>query len=453
VGVKVIAVVDVASLAHAIGSVQRERSTRASNRSMYVAPHLDTLAAVLEHRGFEVLQFQVAVPVELVDTPGTPRAHAARVPAAWAVDCARQWVDEQLVALREIDIPLVVLPGGHDGATEIGVDVAAACGTLVAASQIGINSNETEAIIVITHDSDLHVLSRAAHPAPVILAGCYNRDARRRLQQDRLPFVDLTADDLRLLSERWDPSLLSLRLSMTGHTNSGDQPGIEQEFIERKVIEPPRDDCVVIADPYGLACSAMTMLGVSALPTIESIRASLAHIGVGSDAPILATVPDVDFAGSRGDASEWNRLRQVAWRQHDDELDQLARTFDSDGDDDTRVNRARLPLSRLPDERFALQRNLSPRVIKKLATQMVCDVYRCLLGSSSQRIVVLTDSVDVTWALHLVGTFGLDETRVLRVGTNVAPIRRLSGLRAQALDVRTTVLDTANLARLTKVTD
>lgn len=450
---KVIVVVDVASLAHAIGSGQRERSARASNRSRYVAPHLDTLVAVLEHRGFEVLELQVAVPVELVDTPGTPRASAARGPTPWAVDRARQWVDEQVVTLREIGIPLVVLRGGHDGTTEVGVDVAAACGTLVAASQIGINSNETEAILVITHDSDLHVLSTAAHPANVILAGCYNSDARRRLQQDRLPFVDLSADELTLLSDRWDPNLLAVRLSISGHTNAGDEPVVEQKLVDREVVEQPKDDCVVVADPHGLACSAATTLGMAALPTIESIRTALAHIGVGIDAPILATVPDVDFVGSLGGPSGDNRLRRAAWRQHDGELDQLARTFHDDGDDDTRVNRARLPLNRLPDERFSLQRNLSHRVTKQLATQMVCDVYRCLLGSTCRHIVVLTDSVDVTWALHLIPTFGLDESRVIRVGTTRMPIRRFSGARPQALDVRTEVLDAARLAELTRVTE
>lgn len=447
---KATVVVDVASLAHAIGSVQHDRRTNASKRSRFVEPHLGTLAAVLENRGFEVQQFHVAVPVELVDTSGDVRAHS---PTAWAVDRACQWIDEQLVALRKIDIPLVVLPGGHDGVTEIGVDVAAACGALFAASQIRINSNDTDAVIVITHDSDLHVLGRAAHPARVIFAGCFDRDARRRLQHEQLPFVDLTDDELRLLSQRWDPTLLTLRLSTLGHIGSGDPPSIEGETTDWEVVEQPKDSCLVIADPYGLACSARYILGRSDLPTIESICAALAHFGVRSDSPILVTVPDVDFAGSRTDASEESRHRHAAWRQHDDELDQLARTIDGDGDDDTRVCRARLPLHRLPNERFAVQQELSPRVIKKLATQMVCDIYRCLLASSSQNIVVLTDSVDVTWALHLIPTFDLDESRVLRIGTAEAPIRRLSGGHPRLLDVRTGVLDAAHLAALTRVTE
>lgn len=437
---RVTVAVDVASLAYAIGATKSK-----NNKAKFIAPQLATLAVVLQRHGMEVDEFQVAIPVEVVQPVGSISPRLTDT-GAWFARKSLQWVKEQGHALHDRGIPVTVLAGAHNGANEVGVDVAVVCGVLATAARIATGLSRSEAIVVVTHDSDLFLIARATQRTQVILAGNYDHNARQTLARERVSYLRLAAHEIAVIDEVWIDALLACHLSLT-------QAVVYDTHTVQatKNLEPPLDACVVVADPYGLACSTTAALGMARLPTMASMREVLSPFGVGVDSPILATIPDVEFTTAATRVTAVTERRNAAWHERDSEFDGLAREFDGDGDGDTRVARSRLPLRRLSPDDHSFGRNAVQKVIKQLATQMVCDIYRCLLGSESRRVVVLTDSMDVTWALHLLGEFGLSADRVVRVGVNVTSIEIVSRGRRHPLDVRTAVLSEPQLAALTRV--
>lgn len=393
------ALIDVSSYAHAVGHLRGSRRARL---------HLASVLEVLDEMGLHPQRIAVALAL----IPVTTGLQSSLAAARDIVARNQEWFDEESASCP---IPVVALPGAHDGVREIGVDDMVVAAALVEAARIRHDPDRTgELLVVMTHDGDMDHLAGLAAPVPLVLAGCYDSTADRRMRRSGTPSLQLTDEQL---DRCGSPPRGTSRERSTGTAIRPSVPTPAPPL-------PVRPTAAVV-DAYGLACSAASALGLARLPSLGSIESSLrAHGEPGDEASLLVTVPDVVVGRTPTTSLEQARAR--AWRTRDRELDTLADELDHDDDPTTIVRRALLNTAGIPTHLAdRLDRSGPVRAAKRLATQLTADLVRLVLEDAAEHVIVMTDSPHVVWSQimlpHLLGAADTG-TRVTRWGVHAAPI-------------------------------
>lgn len=397
--VRATVIIDVSSFAHALAAGARRRGD----------VKLASVFQVLCDLGFDSQRFCVALAVEPVTTGSDSDLSRAR----HFVQRDREWASRETSASP---VAVSVAPGAHNGIHEIGVDDMVVAATLIEAARIRSDSSrQDEAIIVLTHDSDMDHLGDLVAPTPLVLVGHFDAAAQRRLGRTGASFVSLDRGQMRRCGEH--PRSNWIRPLANG-------PG--PTFVGVKEPEPlPIAPTTAIVDAYGLACSAATVLGLARIPSIGSIRHVLSvHGELSAETALLVTIPDIIVGKESGDPMGKGRVR--AWRDRRVQLNRLARRLSTDGDPSTMERRAVLRPSRIPsDQAGRLDRRGPVRAAKRLSTQMTADLVRSILEESTSSVVLMTDSPHLAWVQsRLPGLLGSawPATRVIRWGVTAAPV-------------------------------
>jgi hypothetical protein len=426
--------IDVSSYAHAIGHLRGTRRARL---------HLASVLEVLDELGLHPQRLAVSLALIPVTTGPQGSLAAARD----IVARNQEWFDDESASCT---IPVVALPGAHDGVREIGVDDMVVAAALVEAARIRHDPDRaSELLVVMSHDGDMDHLAGLAAPVPLVLAGSYDAAADRRMRRSGTPSLQLTDDQLDRCGS--PPSSFSRERGAGAAT----RPSIPLPVSPVPAPALPVRPTAAVVDAYGLACSAASALGLARLPSLGSIESSLrAHGEPGDEASLLVTVPDVIVGRTPTTSLEQSRAR--AWRTRDRELDTLADELDHDGDPTTMVRRALLNTAGIPTHLAdRLDRSGPVRAAKRLATQLTADLVRLVLEDAAEHVIVMTDSPHVVWSQimlpELLGATGTG-TRVTRWGVNAAPIVvHGDDDRAQLPEADFMVFTEQRLAELTRV--
>lgn len=422
-------VLDLSSLVHQAGDLDGD-----GRRANIV---LKSLVRVLGARGYEVHRLLVAMATVPVATSEDSDVQEARR----ITRLNREWAEEQRQILPG-SVELVILHGGHDGHREIGVDDLVVATTLLESYRIATGPGaNNEVVLVVTHDGDMDHLAAYAYPVTVRMVGAYDKQTRRRLRRAKAPFDALESYELR--NCRLDgPLLLDV---------AADDPSRVYGLVPKPIQTVSGSPTVAVVDAYGLACSAACALGVSRLPSVESLRGLLARLGQPKSSALLVTIPDIKDAAPADD--QFTHLRNLAWMSRDSELDALADRIIHDDDDLTQVRRGFLNPERLPDElNVRLDRSGPTRAAKRVATQLTADLVSQVLAGQAQQIILITDSPHVVWIQALMVDFlGNGGPDILRIGLHAAPVVLITDEDKRVLPSGSfRVLNEDEVARLTR---
>lgn len=447
--IEAIVVVDVASVAYAIRD-----ATDGADRP--IDPHVDRLVDLIEHMGLSVVELRVALPLAVVDGPGSNRR--------WGEQFVKQrhrWLIAERARVnawereRNRDISLRVLPGAFDGNREVAVDVVAALGALDAAADIERRGRvEDQVVLVLSDDRDLQHLAAYASPVRLFSVGTFDRAARARLRDADIPHIALdprdlvmTAGDARFPSPAptfatvGDEPVLTRRDS-GGATYAVSSPLDRDTQARRRPPAAPltRAHTIAVVDPYGLAAAAVRAIGLARLPTAATVRDLVGDLGWPSPVAVYATVPDLrrDLPHDL-DPQVWR-----AWQRRDDELDDLARELAADRDALTQVRRGVLEPQRQQGRRTrdamhqaGVESDPIQRFTKQLSTGLAADLWLAATIAPDTQIVLCSDDRDLAWAQRVFSLVGIPNAhRITRVGIHAYSSRHVQvhGVTDDALD-------------------
>jgi len=406
VGGRAFAILDVASFRHEIAEV-KGRPGRQEDL------HLANLVSLLKARRYELSGIAVSLPI--LGVSEAPEAHSAVAQELTAR--SRKWVQREANRVR-----FEVLQGGIDGSREIGVDDLIVVRALIEAEAIRSNdARKGEKILILSHDSDLQHLSQFADGVQIRIVGRRSKFSPDRLEARQVEYEGLSDHELRYLSE------------LDGVVPVMPEHDLAQRHYVPPVTPPPVvvSSTVAVVDGYGVACAAASALGVSELPSAESVRAVLGDLGFGGVNSVQFVVPDVNLkAKPREGEPKLSTFEMSAWASRDLQLDQLERDLRSDNDAGTDVVRGVLSPAHLPEgARLDPARRESVRHAKQHSSLITATVVRHWLGAGALNVVVVTDIPDVVVALdYLIAKHAeLRPTRITRVGTRARPLHPLRG--------------------------
>lgn len=460
-------IVDLASVEH--------RLADAAGRRGRVDLDLPAAVPLFTNYGLEPVELAVAMPwVPVVQgLPCNPRRARAHV------DRSRRWWEEQRRRLPAT-LGAKVLWGSSDGSREIAVDLAVAAGALDSVSRA--QQSGVDLVVLLSHDADLHGIHRYSSAVPVLVAGWFIAAEKRLLKSGRVPAIRIPKPDFQgLAADSGGAGGSSLELGRLGEgrpvpAEAGDGTEILQDgdlvlvdpahgMSDQAVQSGPLDRTLggtgalrralkitrttAVVDPYGMYNAAIDSIGVSELPDAESVRGLLESLGWDQPVAVLATVPDL----RRAKARQLPKEQRLAWIRRDDQLDQLAGSFDEDADDATIATRAQLsPQGSEADPGRDVDRDRAVSEVKRLATGLLADLWLAVTVEPDADVVLLSDSAELTAALEILPHCGIDTYRnVVRVGVH-AGVGRLE-LPGGVEPVRSpfVLLTGAQLARLVRV--
>lgn len=427
-GSRAFVILDLASFRHEIADVNG-RPGRQDDL------HLENLCALLEARGYEVSGLAVALPILAVSKAPNTHSHTALELTARS----REWVQREANGRR-----FEVLPGGIDGSHEVGVDDIIVVRALVEADAIRTNGARSgEKLLILSHDSDLQHLSQFADGVGVRIIGRRARFNARYMRRRQVEYEGLADEEMRFLC-----------------TKNARVPEISEAlFAERAAVVPVRlppvvnSPTVAVVDGYGIACSAANALGISELPSAESVRAVLGDLGFEDVNSVQFVLPDVNLnARPREGQRDLSQFEKSAWAARDSQLDGLAGDLRTDDDAGTEVVRGILTPVHVPEAaRTDPTRMEFVRHSKQHSTLITASVVRQWLLADSSDVVVVTDVPDVVVALeYLISKHAhLRPARITRIGALARPIHPVRGGRH--LQLPFVLMTERRLAQMTRI--
>lgn len=427
-GGRAFVILDLASFRHEIADVNG-RPGRQEDL------HLKNLSALLKTRGYEITGLAVALPILAVNkAPNTHSETALELTAR-----SRAWVQREANGRR-----FEVLPGGIDGSHEVGVDDIIVVRALVEADAIRTNDARSgEKLLILSHDSDLQHLSQFADGVDVRIVGRGAKFNARYMRARQVEYEGFADEEMRFLC-----------------TKDAIVPEISEALVTERVpvvpVRPPpvvNSPTVAVVDGYGIACSAANALGISELPSAESVRAVLCELGFGGVNSVQFVLPDVNLnARPREGQPELSQFEKSAWAARDSQLDGLERDLLTDDDAGTEVVRGILTPVHMPEAaRTDPARMESVRHTKQHSTLITASVVRQWLLADSSDVVVVTDVPDVVVALeYLISRHAhLRPARITRIGALARPIHPVRGGRH--LQLPFVLMTERRLAQMTRI--
>ena len=403
---------------------------------------------------------------------------AAFVPAVRGVggkpDVARHlvketidWFDEQAaqVTKHEPGIRVRSLWGAHNGSREVAVDLAVAAAALEAASDTG--PDDVDLVVICSQDSDFHDLHSYAQRVPILVAASFTKADRKVLRKGRVPAIQIpTADGAQFAAAARGPVTSSLSRQecdgqqvLVDHSATVRSGPLTRLRLNPLAVAPALKACKTIAvvDPYGLFNLAVRSIGVGDLPNVDSVRSTLQDLGWDYPMGVLATVPDVRFFSGSNEQQRRGAPEdmQQAWILRDEDLDELAESFEHDDDPLTEARRAELRPERAQhDTKGPTDRDIAAAAIKRLATGLLADLWLAVVTAPEADHVLIGEDPDLLAAMELLPLCGIHTyDNVVRVGVHTGRDRLELPPRLGPPEPAFVLLSDAQLAELTCVSD